>query len=185
MALEIIRKQIVGTIDSLEEKLNGELPINRLELLYLVNSWGRNQCFFTIESIYIKKCEAKECYDLSRLDTSNINDMSDIFKHSQFNGDISNWNVGNVTNMRTMFFSAYKFNQALDNWDVSKVTNMNSMFCGTKKFNQNINSWNIENLVNVSWMFFSSKSFNQTLLWDLTNINNANHMFDNAIAFFK
>ena len=40
MALKIENEKIVGTIDNLQEKLNGELPINRLELLYLVNSWG-------------------------------------------------------------------------------------------------------------------------------------------------
>ena len=43
MALKIIDKKIVGTIDNLQEKLDGKLPVDRLELLYLVNSWGRNK----------------------------------------------------------------------------------------------------------------------------------------------
>ena len=34
MALEIIDKKIVGAINKLEDKLNGKLPIDRLELLY-------------------------------------------------------------------------------------------------------------------------------------------------------
>ncbi len=59
----------IGLHDKLQEKLNGELPINGLELLYLVNSWGREEDFSTIEGIYIKKCEVKECYDLSKLQT--------------------------------------------------------------------------------------------------------------------
>ncbi len=29
MALEIINRKIVGTVDNLQKKLNGELPINR------------------------------------------------------------------------------------------------------------------------------------------------------------
>jgi len=29
--------------------------------------------------------------------------MSYMFSHSDFNGDISSWNVGNVTDMRDMF----------------------------------------------------------------------------------
>ena len=37
------------SIDNLEKKLNGELPINRLELLYLINSWGRDNDFYTNE----------------------------------------------------------------------------------------------------------------------------------------
>ena len=45
MALEIIDKKIVGTIDRLEDKLEGKLPINKLELLSLVNSHGRTNSF--------------------------------------------------------------------------------------------------------------------------------------------
>ena len=41
MTLEVINEEIVGTIENLEAKLNGEIPITREELLVLVNSWGR------------------------------------------------------------------------------------------------------------------------------------------------
>ena len=41
MALEIIENKIVGTIDNIEDKLEGKLPINKLELIHLINSWGR------------------------------------------------------------------------------------------------------------------------------------------------
>ena len=47
MALKIIDKKIVGEIYFLEEKLEGKIPIDRLELLYLINSWGRSETFFT------------------------------------------------------------------------------------------------------------------------------------------
>ena len=83
MALEIINRKIVGTIDNLQEKLNGEIPVTREELFVLVSSWGRRLGFYTKDSknkdIYIKECEAtqseqtrfvrKECYDLSKLQT--------------------------------------------------------------------------------------------------------------------
>ena len=48
MALEIKNDTIIGTINNLQEKLNGELLIDRLELLYLINSWGRSQDFYRI-----------------------------------------------------------------------------------------------------------------------------------------
>ncbi len=38
-----------------------------------------------------------------------------------FNQDIGNWNVSNVTDMRSMFKGAKAFNQDLNSWDVSKV----------------------------------------------------------------
>ena len=78
MALKIKNERIIGTIDNLEAKLNGELSVDRLELLYLVNSWGRTESFYIFDinqDIYIKAYEStqseqallvrKECYDLS------------------------------------------------------------------------------------------------------------------------
>ena len=106
MALEIIDEEIVGTIEDLEEKLEGKLPVDRLELLYLVNSWGRTNFFYTEylnEEVKIEKQKEKECYDLSKLDVSEITNMESIFEHSNYNGDISNWDVSNVTDMSFMF----------------------------------------------------------------------------------
>ena len=45
MALSIKNQEIIGEIDNLEDKLEGKLPVDRLELLYLVNSWGRHYKF--------------------------------------------------------------------------------------------------------------------------------------------
>ena len=48
MALSIKNEQIVGTINKLEDKLDGKLTIDRLELIYLVNSWGRKTSFYIL-----------------------------------------------------------------------------------------------------------------------------------------
>ena len=45
MALDLKYREIIGGIDNLEKKLNGELPINRLELIKLIDSWGRTSFF--------------------------------------------------------------------------------------------------------------------------------------------
>ncbi len=64
MALKIKNEIIIGTIDKLEEKLEGKLPITREELFVLVNSWGRNISFYTKDSqnkdIYIESCKATQ-----------------------------------------------------------------------------------------------------------------------------
>ena len=157
------------SIENLEKKLNGELPINGLELLYLVNSWGRNQEFSTNENIIIPKCEATQCYDLSKLNTSEITDMSQLFKSSKFNGDISNWDVSNVTNMGGMFWEATNFNQPLDKWDVSSVTNMSGMFAGAYNFNQALNDWDVSKVTNMTFMFEDAIAFK-------TKFNNGNSL---------
>ena len=41
--------------------------------------------------------------NLNDIDTSEIKDMSYMFKSSEFNGDISNWDVRNVEDMSYMF----------------------------------------------------------------------------------
>ena len=54
----------------------------------------------------------------------NEGDFNDIDK---FNGDISYWNVSNVTDMGAMFNNS-KFNKDISKWDVSNVTSMIRMF---------------------------------------------------------
>ena len=143
MALEIINSKIVGTIDNLEEKLDGKLPITREELIYLVNSWGRKFDFYTKASndqtLIIDICESKECYDLSKLDVSQITNMGNLFTFSLFDGDVSKWNTSNVTSMVWMFSYAKSFNQPL-NFDTSSVTNMDYMFDKALAFENKYNS---------------------------------------------
>jgi surface protein len=54
-------------------------------------------------------------------------------------GDISTWDVQNVTNMNKLFEDFHDFNEDISNWNVSNVTNMESMFLNATAFNHPLN----------------------------------------------
>ena len=82
--------------------------------------------------------------NITNICTSKITNMESLFFLSEFNGDISKWDVSNVTNMSNMFngthSSANKFNGDISKWDVSNVTDMNGMF-NKSQFNGDISKW--------------------------------------------
>ncbi len=164
MALKIIDKKIVGTIDNLQEKLEGKLPIDRLELIELVSSWGRMDLFLTTginnETLVIEDCPPNQCYDLSKLDVSQITDMQFLFVESLCNNtDISNWDTSNVTNMYGMFFYINLFNFNINIWNISNVTNTSYMFAHINNFLQDNINLNITNVTKCNNMFTSSKPY--------------------------
>ena len=79
--------------------------------------------------------------NFSKLDVSNVTDMSRLFENFEFlyragDSDISNWNVSNVTNMSNMFYNSKDFNQNLNNWNgkLLNVNDMSKMFSDCIKF---------------------------------------------------
>jgi surface protein len=93
-------------------------------------------------------------------------------------GNVSKWDVSNVTSMLNLFTYATLFNQPLNSWDVSNVTSMKGMFQVATSFNQPINSWNVSNVTTMYAMFFES-SFNQPLdSWDVSKVTNMAFMFE-------
>ena len=118
-------------------------------------------------------------------DTSNVTNMDYMFDGANaFNKPLNNWNVSNVTSMMFMFNGCSLFDQPLNNWVTSTVTNMSTMFKDCSLFNQDINSWNIGNVVDCSRMFENTNTFNQPLdNWDVSSVQVMHSMFNYAIVF--
>lgn len=136
----------------------------------------------------LKELVKDEYIYLGDIDTSLINDMSNIFYESSrknFKG-IECWDVSNVENMSYMFFDAVNFNSNINNWNVSKVTNMSGMFSSAKKFNQPLNNWDTSNVLYMNYMFFNAKNFNQDIgSWNVFSAIYMSYMFSGAESFNK
>ena len=101
-----------------------------------------------------------------------------------FNSDISNWDVSNVTSMSYMFNTARAFNQDISSWDTSSVVNMYGMFSGAHVFNQDISGWNVSNVNNLGLTFHRALSFNQYISsWDTSSVDDMGWTFKGAESF--
>jgi surface protein len=81
-----------------------------------------------------------------------------MFNWTNFNGDISKWNVSNVNKMSDMFRKS-KFNGDISNWDVSKVKDMSNMF-EESEFNKDLSNWKTNNLIHSNNMFVKCNAIN-------------------------
>ena len=85
-------------------------------------------------------------------------------------GHISTWDVGDVTDFNSAFAHT-DFNDDITNWDVSSATNMQFMFQGTTAFNQDLSNWDISSVTDMRYMFEEAYAFNQWLCWPNLNID--------------
>ena len=120
--------------------------------------------------------------DLNHIDTNKIKNMSFLFSKgakfglSNFNGDISQWDVSNVTDMKYMFAHS-DFNGNISEWDVSNVRDMECMF-EYSKFNGDLSKWDISKVKDMSHMFEHSEFNNDSICnWDVSNVGNMMSMF--------
>ncbi len=124
--------------------------------------------------------------DLNFIDTSEITDMSSLFKWLGIrNIKIDEWNISNVTNMWGMFSGCENFKgEGLEKWNVSNVTEMRYMFDGCKDFVGDLSDWDTSNVKNMRHMFDECTKFNSDLsAWNVSNVENMRYMFHNCKRF--
>ncbi|CAL6313909.1 unnamed protein product [Bathycoccus prasinos] len=123
--------------------------------------------------------------DISDWDTSQVTNMYQMFRGCiSFNGDIGNWDTSQVTDMRLMFYYSNAFNQNIGNWDTSKVTNLDRMFYLAKVFDQPIGTWDTSQVTNMYQMFRHAYKFNQPIgNWDTSSVTSMQEFFYEDYAF--
>ena len=119
--------------------------------------------------------------DLSKLDTSFCTDMSYAFYYllSLQELNISNWNTGNVANMKCMFDHVGGSSLVLDvsNFNTSKVTNMSCMFRYVSS-PIDVSNFNTSKVTDMSYMFKSYKGELDVSNFNTSNVTNMGYMFD-------
>ena len=81
----------------------------------------------------IKELIQNNIYDFNCIDTSEITDMSYLFKNlddiEDNDFDVSNWDVSNVNNMDFMFYGCRSFkNNNLKKWNTNELKHTFNMF---------------------------------------------------------
>ena len=109
---------------------------------------------------------AIEYYDLRKLDTSNVTDMSEMFSGASCKGPdvdvvllgLENWDTSKVENMTYMFVSAFNLDSNIDlsgitNWDVSNVKYANEALAGinprSDSFELDLSGWNLASIIEM------------------------------------
>ena len=141
--------------------------------------------FYKIFYEIFSKYDFSDNVDLSNWDVSSVTSFEKMFKNTNYNKPLKNWNInitGNYVNMSNMF-NECSFNQDISNWNVSNVTNFERMFKNSFCYNQPIKDWslNTTNDISISMSgMFAKTCFNQYLNWDVSNVVNFKNMFTDS-----
>jgi surface protein len=134
---------------------------------------------------YFNGCINLTVTALDVLDLTGTSTFAQAFTNcNNFNGNINNWNVTNVTIYNFAFQNCTIFNQPISNWNLSNATSTSSMFQNCTAFNQPIGNWDVGNVVSMNRMFLNCQNFNQPINnWKTGKVTNMGEMFSGAIRF--
>ena len=148
------------------------------------DTFERNGNTYTVVDNTTLREEVEDEEDMTYICTTLVTDMSHLFNGNTLNGDITQWDVSNVTTMLNMFTDQSTFNQDIGNWDVSSVTDMGHFLKGASSFDQDISRWDVSNVTSMLAIFSSATIFNQDISsWETSKVTDMNHLFDGASSF--
>ena len=119
-------------------------------------------------------------------------DSSYLFYGQKFLASLSglaNWNVSQVTNMRSMFSNCTGLSDLSDlaNWNVSNVTNMNSLFsnCTSLSNLSGLANWNVGNVTSMCYLFSNCTSLSNLsglANWNVGNVTDMSGLFSRCTS---
>ena len=114
-------------------------------------------------------------------------DSSYLFYGQKFLASLSglaNWNVSQVTNMRSMFSNCTGLSDlsGLAKWDVGNVTNMNSLFSGCTGLSDlsGLANWDVSSVTSMCYLFSNCTSLSNLsglANWNVGNVTDMSGLF--------
>ena len=104
---------------------------------------------------------AKEIYNIQNLNTSNVTDMTAMFRETVLtNLDLSSFDTSQVTSMINMFYECNSLtNLDVNNWNTSQVTDMRGMFGECNSLTTlNLSSFDTKQVTSMLNMFYECNS---------------------------
>ena len=153
------KEELVTAIKAAIDKNGNNCSLNHIDISKLDE----------LDNLFADKLHGEETYDLEN-----------------FDGDISKWNVSNITSMKNLFWcSKYsgKYGDISD-WDVSSVEDMSGLF-NNSHYNGDISDWNVSSVENMDCMFwgigneaenFDPEKFDLSK-WDVSSVTDMSSMF--------
>jgi surface protein len=169
--------QIAGTFPEMNSSVDGAV----VSSLRTVEQWGdiswetMSGMFAGITNLVFN---TEDIPDLSEVESMEA--MFASLSGSNFNSDISDWDVSNVTNMKQMFLGAMAFNQDISAWEVDSVTTMEAMFYGALSFDQDLGDWNVSKVTKFSTVEGSGD--NENIIGFLENSGLSSANYDSLLA---
>ena len=140
---------------------------------------------YLFSNTHVSGSTLAEYLDASKIDTSKVKNMNNMFTNSLFTKlDLNSWNTSNVEDMSFLFFNAELTELKIDKWDTSKVKNMRQFLYQVFNLKElNIQDWNTSNVEDMTDMFTHSYALTKLDLnkWDVSKVKYMTTMFSGLI----
>lgn len=123
--------------------------------------------------------------DVSDIDTSGINNFSNVFSrldNLKYIHGLNTWDMSKATTLASMFYCCYELNELdLTGWDVRSVKNMLRLFSGCHKLHtiKGLETWDTSKCTSFQEMFYYCTQLTKFNIndWNVTSLITAFQMF--------
>ncbi|MBC2143358.1 BspA family leucine-rich repeat surface protein [Listeria innocua] len=120
--------------------------------------------------------------DVSKLDTSEVTDMSNMFRESAATSlDLSGFDTSKVMRTAVMFYRSAATSLDLSNWNTSNLEYMQGMFRESAATSLDVSDFDTSNVVSMQTVFLGASTTSLDLSgWDTSNVTDMSNMFQNS-----